>query len=143
MRGSKAFIHQSKKNRSRGSDAEKLDEIQTHLISLGFHVTREPLLDSVNFSTRNHIRNPDLLIKQNKFELILELDGKIHGDLACQTDKTINRNVDYEIDHRNYIIVSEDDAKFFKLDLCDLSAYMIYHEYAKHRAKLQGGLMFV
>ena len=143
MRGSKAFIHSSKKNRTRNSDAEKLDEIQTHLISLGWHVTREPQLSSGNFTTKNHIRNPDLLIKFGKMELILELDGKIHGNLENQTDKTIARNMDYEIDHMNYIIISEEDAKFFKLDLCDLTAYMVSHEFSKHLAKLNGRLMFV
>ena len=143
MRGSKAFIHMSKKNRSRNSDAEKLDEIQTHLISLGWHITREPLLSSDNFTTKNHCRNPDLLIKYKKLELILELDGKIHGDLGQPTERTCNRNTDYETDKRNYIIISEEDAKFFKLDLKKLAAYMVLHEYSKHLAKLNGGLMFV
>jgi len=143
MRGIKSFIHSSKKDRSRNSDAEKLDKIQTHLMNLYWHVTREPLLQSGNFTTRNHCRNPDFLIKEGKFELILELDGKIHGDLKLQTDKTIARNTDYEVDKRNYIIISEEDAKFFKLDLCDLAAYMVLHEYSKHLAKLNGGLMFV
>ncbi len=143
MRGSKAFIHRSKKNRIGNSDAQKLDEIQTHLINLGFHVTREPQLSSSNFTTKNHIRNPDLIVNQGKMELLIELDGKIHGDLSWQTDKTIVRNMDYEIDKRNYIIISEEDAKFFKLDLCDLAAYMVLHEYSKHLAKLNGGLMFV
>lgn len=143
MRGSKAFIHSSKKNRTRNSDAEKLDEIQTHLICHGFEVTREPQLFSGNFTTRNHVRNPDLLIKYDDLKLLLELDGKIHGSLEIQTDKTIARNMDYEIDHRNYIILSEEDAKFFKLDLCDLAAYMVLEAYSHHLAKKNGGLMFI
>jgi len=143
LRGTKSFIHKSKKDRTRNSDAEKLDEIQTHLMNLRWQVFREPLIDHPKFTTRNHIRNPDLKIIYNKFECYLELDGKLHGNLSEQTEKTINRNGDYEASHKNYIILSEEDAKFFKLDLCDLAAYMVLHEYSKHRAKLNGGLMFV
>jgi len=143
MRGTKSFIHSSKKDRTRNSDAEKLDEIQTKLIKLGWHVTREPHLSSGNFTTRNHVRNPDLLIKKGKMELLLELDGKIHGNLSEQTERTVTRNADYEVDHLNYVIISEEDAKFFKLDLGNLAAYMVLHEYSKYRAKLNGGLMFV
>jgi len=143
MRGIKSFVHSSKKDRTRNSDAEKLDKIQMALIKRGWQVSREPHLSNGNFSTRNKIRNPDLLIKYGKMDLILELDGKLHGNLSEQTEKTINRNADYEVGHYNYIILSEDDAKFFKLDLCDLAAYMVLHEYSKYRAKLNGGLMFV
>ena len=143
MRGSKAFIHQSKKDRSRNSDAEKLDEILTHLGQLGFRITREPTIDDDKFTTRNHVRNPDFKIKFGPFECFMELDGKIHGVLEYPTEKTLKRNTDYEIGEYSYIIISEEDAKFFKLDLCDLAAYMVLHEYSKHLAKLNGGLMFV
>ena len=143
MRGTKAFIHSSKKDRSRNSDAEKLDKIQTHLINLCYVVKREPIINNSNFSTKNRIRNPDLEVLFANFKCYIELDGKVHGNLECQTKKTINRNADYELGRYNYIIISEEDAKFFKLDLCDLTAYMVLHEYSKHLAKVNGGLMFI
>jgi len=143
MRGIKSFIHSSKKDRTRNSDAEKLDELQIHLINLGWRVKREPIIRNDNFSTRNNIRNPDLEITRGIFGSLLELDGKLHGSLEAQTEKTINRNADYEVGHYNYIILSEEDAKFFKLDICDLAAYMVLHEYSKHIANLNGGLRSV
>ena len=143
MRGTKSFIHRSKKDRTRNSDAQKLDEIQKQLYIHGWRVTREPIIKSGNFSTKNHIRNPDFCIKFGKFECYMELDGKIHGNLEQPSERTLQRNTDYEVDHINYIIISEEDAKFFKLDLCDLAAYMVLHEYSKHLAKLNGGLMFI
>jgi len=138
----KGWENRANKKRTRGSDAEKLDELQTHLTALGFHILREPQLWSGNFSTRNHKRNPDLKVQYNKFGCYIELDGKIHGNLEQPTERTLRRNTDYEIDKLHYMIISEEDAKFFKLDLCDLTAYMVLHEYSKHLAKMNGGLMF-
>jgi len=143
MKGKKQWVHRANKSRSRNSDASKLDTIQIHLEQLHYHVFREPHISNGNFSTRNHMRNPDLKVEIGKFECYIELDGKIHGSLEQPTEKTIKRNIDYEVAHYNYIILSEEDAKFFKLDVADLAAYRINEEYSKHLAKVNGGCMFV
>jgi len=61
-----------------------------------------------NFSTLNKIRNPDLYLRDWKghtVRLILELDGNVHGeDLQSATERTINRNMDYQITGYNYLV---------------------------------------
>ena len=81
-------------------------------MALGFQVLREPSIRNNKFSTRNHIRNPDLLIRFGKFTCYLELDGKVHGSLEAATQNTIWRNRDYERIKIPYVIVSEEDASF-------------------------------
>jgi len=138
--GSKQWQHRARKKMTRNSDAEKLDELQAHLDNLGFSVIREDSIHSIKFSTRNHIRNPDLKVKFGKFECYLELDGKVHGTLEMPTKNTVRRNLDYENIKHSYVILSEEDAKFFKLDFGDLAAYLILLEYTKHLARLEGNV---
>jgi len=143
MRGKKGFIHQANKKRSSNSDSGKLDLIQMHLENLHYHTFREQYVSSGSFSTRNLKRIPDLKVIKGKFEVLIELDGAVHGNLESPTEKTVRRNTDYEVAHYNYIILSEEDAKFFKLDIADLAAYRINEEYSKFLAKMAGGCMFV
>jgi len=143
-RGKKQWIHRANKNRGTNSDSGKLDVLQAHLETLGFHIFRETQIKDGHFSTRNNMRVPDLkVVIGEKFEVYLELDGRVHGNLEMPTKRTIQRNTDYEVAHYNYIILSEEDAKFFQLDIPDLAAYRINEEYSKHLAKMNGGCMFV
>jgi len=143
LRGKKRWIDRANKKRSSNSDSGKLDLIQMHLENLHYHTFRETTISNGNFSTRNHIRVPDLKVEIGKFECYIELDGAVHGSLESPTEKTVRRNTDYEVAHYNYIILNEEDAKFFKLDIPDLAAYRINEEHSKFLAKMNGGLLFV
>jgi len=134
--GKSQWRNHAKKRMGRNSDAGKLDELQAHLGNLGFHVIRETIIRNNKFSTRNHVRNPDLKVSFGGFTCYLELDGKVHGNLEMPTKNTVRRNNDYENIKLNYVILSEEDAKFFKLDFGDLAAYLILLEYTKHQARL-------
>ena len=130
-KNSKSFIRRNSKKSESNSDSRKLNEIHTHLSNLHFQVEQEPTIKHEKFNTRTHVRNPDFRIKFGKFQCFLELDGKVHGTLEQPTQKTLSRNADFERAKLPYVIVSEEDAKFFKLDICDLSAYLIEQEYSK------------
>ncbi len=87
-----------------------------------------------NFSTRNHIRRPDIEVRFGLFKCYLEIDGKVHGIFEQPTINTSKRNADLEISGVPYTILSEEDAKFFKLDKKLLAGYLIGLEYSKWMA---------
>ena len=136
-RGTKAF------NKQKEGDDHKVIPIMQHLTKLGYKVFREPTIENANFSTNNRIRRPDLKVVKDKFEVYLEVDGKVHGILEWPTENTLKRNMDYEKTHYNYIILSEEDCKFHGLDIEKLAAYRIGEEYSKHQAKIQAGSIHV
>ncbi len=67
--------------------------------------------------------------------MYLEIDGKIHGIFEQPSKSTMNRNKDLNLYCRyedlSYTILSEEDAKFFKLDKEDLAGYLVGLEYTK------------
>ena len=124
MRGKKQWIHNANKKRSRGSDANKLDDIQQHLTQQGFNFIREKEIFERCFSTRNHLRVPDLTMDAGRL-VVIELDGSIHGSLEFQTEKTRRRNADYNRAGIIYILLNEEQMKAENLDMCDLASYRV------------------
>jgi len=124
-RGKKQWIHNANKKRSRGSDATKLDELQTHLNLQGLHFMREnPISDNL-FTTRNLLRVPDLSHWHGDKLIVIELDGSIHGSLEFATEKTMRRNADYNRAGIIYILLNEEQMKAENLDMCDLASYRV------------------
>ncbi len=104
----------------------------THLTGLGYQCIREPVVQHRLFSTKNNIRRPDILVKFGKFKMYLEIDGKVHGIFEQPTKSTMARNRDlYYHGGAAFSILSEEDAKFFKLDKEDLAGYLVGLEYTK------------
>jgi len=124
LRGKKQWIHNANKKRSRGSDATKLDELQTHLTLQGFNFIREKEIFERCFSTRNHLRVPDLTLDVGRL-IVIELDGSIHGSLEFATEKTMRRNADYNRAGIIYILLNEEQMKAENLDMCDLASYRV------------------
>jgi len=124
-RGKKQWIHNANKNRSRGSDASKLDDIQEFLNEQRLYFTRETAINNGLFSTRNHIRVPDLSMWKGDKLIVIELDGKVHQSLEDPTKKTLRRNADYNRAGIIYILINEEQAEAYNLELRDLTAYRV------------------
>ncbi len=136
-RGTKSF------NKQKNGDDHKVLPIMQHLTSLGYHCFREPTISSGMFKNAT-ARKPDIMVRYGKhFEVFIEVDGKVHGHFEMPTKNTIKRNVDYEAAHYNYIILSEEDAKFHGLDIKGLAGYMVGEAYTKFLAKLENGSMYL
>ena len=118
-------------NKQKWGDDHKVLPIMTHLTSLGYQCIREPVVVCEGFRTKNKIRRPDILVKFGKFRMYLEVDGKVHGIFEQPTKNTMNRNRDLIYYNTPFSILSEEDAKFFKLDKEDLAGYLIGLEYTK------------
>jgi len=127
MRRIKAHIHRANKKRTRNSDAEKLDDIQQHLTQQKFNFIRERVVQNDSFSTRNHIRVPDLSMIRGRRLIIIELDGGIHGSLEMQSERTKKRNADYNRAGFIYILLNEEQAagEDPALDIVSLADYRV------------------
>jgi len=132
MKGKKGWISRANKKKTRQSDGGKLDDLQMHLDNLGLYFKREEVHYNKFFSTPNKLRVPDL---SNHF-ILIELDGSIHGsmDEASESKQTLKRNMDYIRAKFNFIILNEELARAFNLELHNLAAYRVYEEEAKIRA---------
>jgi len=118
-------LMRSKRDYSRNSDAEKLDELQTHLNLQHLSFIREEVITNEQFSTRNHVRVPDLTMMYGDRMIVIELDGGVHGSLEIPTNKTKKRNADYNRAGIIYIILNEEQAEAENLDICDLASYRV------------------
>ncbi len=147
-RGVKSFQKQ------KDGDDHKVLPIMQHLTNLGYRCFREPVITHPKFSTSNKIRRPDIKIelKYKKdwkddpvtFEIYLEVDGEgVHGIFENQTERTINRNIDYENTNKAYIQLSEKDAKFHNINIRHLAAYRVGEVYSNLVAKYLGGHLIV
>lgn len=145
MRGKKSFITNASKKATENFGQSKIYAIVDTLNSCGFHCKIEPTIEDENFSTRNKIRNPDIIVKFDDMDVILESDGKVHGSLECPTKSTTERNKDFERTNRQYILINHEQVKVLKQvlgivakdeDLVHfISAYRACEEYSKHIAK--------
>ena len=141
----KSFINNANKKATENFGNSKIETIIKALSECGFHCKQEPILTDKRFSTRNKIRNPDIQIKFGSMNVILESDGKVHGDLEQPTKATIERNKDFERTDIDYILVNHEHVNILKKilnivanddDLVRfLSAYRACEEYSKHLAK--------
>ena len=139
-RGTKAF------NKQKEGDDHKVIPIMQHLTRLGYKVFREPTIENANFSTNNKVRRPDLKVEVKDpelppFEVYLELDGNVHGNLVWPTENTMRRNGDYERTNRKYIIISEEDCKFHGIDVEKYAAIRIDEEFSKFKSRFFVGLI--
>jgi len=127
MKRVKAHIHRANKKRTRNSDAEKLDDIQQHLTQQKFNFIRERIIYDELFSTRNHIRVPDLSMVRGRKMIVIELDGGIHGSLEMQSERTKTRNADYNRARIIYILLNEEQAagEDPPLDIVSLADYRV------------------
>ena len=138
----KQWIHRASKNATRNFGDSTIDLIQQHLNQLGYNFLMDMTLVEDDFSTLNKIRKPDLFLsmwKGHKVDLVLELDGNVHGqDLQSATKRTSNRNKDYIRTGYNYLIfhiaeLKENNFSFKEksLRVLDLITYMVSHELNK------------
>ena len=134
MRGTKHHIHRANKNRGRNSDAEKIDELQSHLTLQRIFTVRETAIHDELFSTRNHLRVPDLTLTGTSKTVIIELDGGVHGDLELPNEKTLRRNADYNRAGIIYIILNEQQCEAENIDFCDLASYRVREVLSKLKA---------
>ncbi len=125
MRRIKAHIHRANKRRTRNSDAEKIDDIQQHLNQQRLNFIREREIYNPLFSTRNHVRVPDLSMKYKNKLIVIELDGGIHSSLETPTNKTLRRNADYNRAGIIYILINEEQAEKEQLELHNLTCYRV------------------
>jgi hypothetical protein len=147
MKVKKSFIHNANKKTTDNFGNAKIYAIVETLNNCGFHCEVEPKIHDVRFSTKNKIRNPDIVIKFGGMVLILESDGKVHGNLEMPTKSTIQRNTDFENTFRNYILINHEHIRELKKILCivandeDLAnfiaAYRACEEYSKSISKKQ------
>jgi hypothetical protein len=145
MGGKKSFITNANKKATENFGNTKIEGIVKALSNCGFYCAIEPKLHNEKFSTRNKIRNPDIIIKFGGMEVILESDGKVHGTLEQPTQSTMQRNNDFEKTNYNYIVINHEHIKELKKilgivanddDLANfISAYRACEEYSKHISK--------
>ena len=90
----KSFISNANKKATENFGQSKIYAIVDTLNSCGFHCKIEPTIKDEKFSTRNKIRNPDVVLTFDGMIAILESDGKVHGSLECPTKSTNERNID-------------------------------------------------
>ena len=82
---------------------------------------------------------------------LIEVDGKIHGDLEQPTLSTLKRNADFERINLNYILINHEsitnlrrimqkEGKFKNITEPDLIEFLVtyraWEEYSKHLARL-------
>lgn len=145
MKGKKSFIHNANKKTNDNFGNAKIYAIVDTLNSCGFHCEVEPKIYDERFSTKNKIRNPDIVVKFGDMVLIIESDGKVHGNLEMPTKSTLQRNIDFENTFRDYILINHEHINELKKILGivakddDLSnfvaAYRACEEYSKHMAR--------
>ena len=131
MGGKKSFITNANKKATENFGNSKIEGIVKALSNCGFYCVIEPKLHNEKFSTRNKIRNPDIIIKFGGMEVILE--------------STMQRNNDFEKTNYNYIVINHEHIKELKKilgivandeDLVNfISAYRACEEYSKHISK--------
>jgi len=113
----------------RNFDAKKLDYLQTHLDNITpiIPAIREIPIHDELFSTRNHIRVPDLVVTTTN--VVIEHDTQnIHGELSDPNKKTLARNADYMRADIPFIVINADLAKLNNLDEANLLVYLYYHK---------------
>jgi len=147
MRVKKSFITNANKKATENFGNSKIESIVKALSDCGFHCKVEPKIYNEKFSTKNKIRNPDIIISFDDMKVILESDGKVHGTLELPTQQTINRNIDFENTKMNYILINHEHIRELKKilglvasdnDLANfISSYRACEEYSKHIAKKQ------
>jgi len=144
-------IHNANKKATENFGNDKIQKIVGTLSDIGFHCKIEPVLTNEKFSTRNKIRNPDIQITFGNMSILLESDGKVHGDLEQPTKNTMERNKDFERTGMEYIIINHEHIntlkKLLNIVISDeelmrfLSAYRACEEYCKDLAKKENGLV--
>lgn len=104
-RGARKWKHIADSKRTRNSDADKIDDIQQHLQQLNYFPHQNVKIAG---------RNPDLKLRLYGTNIVLELDGPIHGfgDQVSESKQTRLRNQDYIINDIPFITINEEWCKF-------------------------------
>ncbi len=109
MKGKKSWIHRAQSRRNEESDLDdKFKIIRILKEKFGLHgLTGEKIpIDSQSF------RCPDIYIK-GLDPIIIELDGQIHGEPLILTQKTKDRNADYDKIGIKYIIINKEETGMY------------------------------
>ena len=85
----RSYIHKANRSRSEESDMPLKMRIQQYFNKLGVYFLTDKKLEL----TKPSYRLPDLYEKNN--ELIIELDGPVHGNGEIVTKKTVDKIEDY------------------------------------------------
>lgn len=101
----KKWKHLADSKRTRNSDADKLDDIQQHLQQLNYFTHQNCIIAG---------RHPDLKLRLYGTNIVLELDGAIHGlgDEVSESKQTRLRNQDYILNDIPFITINEEWCKF-------------------------------
>lgn len=114
MSGNKSHIHRANKNRSIGSDSDRIITVMSH-IGKGFNAAQYQTLKLP--SGKYGQRRPDILMKMYGYDIPVELDGGIHGsnDEITESFQTKVRNDDYVRDGYLPIIINHEQLKELKI----------------------------
>jgi len=106
----KSWIHQVNKNRTVGSDSDRIITVMSY-IGRGYKAAQYQVLKLINGKYGQ--RRPDILINICGFDVPVELDGGVHGfnDELTETEKTKTRNDDYVRDGMIPIIINHEQLK--------------------------------
>ena len=141
-RGTKLFIHKATGARTSNFGDDLINLIQMYLNDYGFRFKQNETLYRCDFSTKNHIRLPDLYLedyKKKEANLVIEIDGDIHGtDIASRNGKTKARNQDYNRANVNYIVIHPSELKEYGVSFKDGSAFpLITYMVSEKLAQIQ------
>lgn len=134
----KKWKHLADSKRIRNSDADKLDDIQQHLQQLNYFTHQ---------NTRIAGRYPDLKLRLYGTNIVLELDGAIHGfgDQVSESKQTRLRNQDYITNDIPFITINEEWCKYhgYKFeDVAHIGLFIIEQMVrAKERLKSFNGVV--
>ena len=136
MKRIRSWEHRANRLRDgRNSDADNLDKLQYESSLKGYHTFQD-----------KHIagRNPDLLIKYDNQNIVIELDGPIHGygDESSESKQTKSRNEDYEKQSILIITINEEWCKMYnyKFDEVAHIGLFIMEQIARARMRLNNAI---
>ena len=89
----RSYIHKANRSRSEESDMPLKMRIQQYFNKLGVYFLTDKKLELTKPYSFTSYRLPDLNEKNN--ELIIELDGPVHGNGEIVTKKTVDKMEDY------------------------------------------------
>ena len=89
----RSYIHKANRSRSEESDMPLKMRIQQYFNKLGVYFLTDKKLELTKPYSFTSYRLPDLYEKNN--ELIIELDGPVHGNGEIVTKKTVDKMEDY------------------------------------------------
>jgi len=152
MSGKKSITNHMINHKVSGKNKEDL--IHQILTKNGFAVRRECGISDGRFNQKYHNRQIDIRFTYGKMDRWLESDGRVHGTLEQPTQRTLDRNADFERGKLKYVLINHESIRELRkimglknITIDQLTEFLVtyraWEEYSKHLAKLEAGEMFV